>query len=110
MVQKDTLWFSFDHLKESRLGVNEYVPATYGDRTHGLFFTTKKIHFDLKVINLVDFNDFVKRTSELDSPGRDKSVEGKLFDRMDRSVIIFVDYSSNPKKYIEMSVGLFSLD
>ena len=106
------LMFCFDRdcLKTNKLNADEYIRLEDYNQTHGISFKIKKTHWDLKVGKILDLNKFSEKIGGFKTAGRDTSDNGKLFERLNNNVVIFVDDSGRKLRFMEMSVALYSID
>lgn len=109
-VTKDTLLFYFDrdYIKSSTFNADAYVRSEDYNQTQGVSFKIKKLYSILNTGEILDLKEFSQRIGDFKTAGRDKSNNGKLFERLNNNVVIFVDKCSG--QFMEMSVALYYLD
>ncbi len=111
-VTKDTLMFSFDreYLEQDKIFDSEYKIRDGNNRSEGISLEIKEVHYGLRVKEIYDLKQFTDRVEQFKTGGRIKSRHGKLFDRLNRNVVIFVDNSEKQLKFMEMEVSLYTID
>mgnify|MGYP003472257254 FL=1 len=103
-------YFDRDYLRISKYNEDEYVSLEDYDHTHGISFKIRKIHLDLKTGKILNLKFFSQKVGDYKTASRDTSDDGKLFERLNNNIVVFVDRSSGQLKFMEMSVALFSID
>ncbi|MEA1784558.1 hypothetical protein U1E44_00500 [Arenibacter sp. GZD96] len=110
-VVQDTLYFnSYDCcLKASAFLENTKVLYS-SEVVDGVAFEVEETYADLNPDKILNFADFLENLKKMDGEGSKASLDEKVFERFKHNIVFFVDNSRYPRRYLKISVSLFSID
>lgn len=110
-VAKDTLYFYPDDccLKASAFLENTMVLYS-SEAVDGVAFEVEETYEDLNLDKILDFSDFLERLKKMGGEGSKASLDEKVFERFKHNLVFFVDDSRYPRRYVKISISLFSVD